>query len=185
MPDEQKPQQQQTPAATTPAAPPDAAKPTPASFEEWLGAQDETIKSLYESHTAGLKSALQSERTQRQELAKQLNAAAKKQGVDEGTQQALTEMASRLEEAETRASFFEDAARPETGCSNAFLAYLTAQNIGAIDKKGRVNWAAIKEVAPELFGRKTTPAGNAGAGTQQQQPAAANMNTWIRRAAGQ
>ena len=178
MPTAEQQQQQQ------PAPAPETTPPAPASFDEWLTAQDETIRGLYEQHTAGLKSALQAERTQRQDLAKQLREAAKKSEGGSETQKALEETATRLEEAEARATFFEEAARPEIGCSNPRLAYLAAQDAQAIDKKGRVNWAALKEAAPELFRGKQPAPGNAGAGTQQQPPKGASMNEYIRRATG-
>jgi len=180
MPEEQKQEQQQQAAAQ--AA--EQAGEKPATFDEWLQSQDETIRGLYEQHTAGLKSALQSERAGRAELAKQLREASKKAEGGSEMQKLLEENAGRLEEAEARAAFFEEAARPEIGCSNPRLAYLAAQDAQAIDKKGRVNWAALKEAAPELFGKKPVAAGNAGAGTQQPALEKGGMNAFIRAATG-
>ena len=69
-----------------------------------------------------------------------------------------------LEQAEQRASFYEEAGRPEIGCSNPRAAFLVASAEGLFTKRGDPDWPAIKAAAPELFGRKTPP-GNAGTGS--------------------
>ena len=62
----------QTPAPegqAPPAAPPQ-------NFEQWMAAQAPEIKSAYDSHTKGLQSALQGERTARKQIETQLRDAA-------------------------------------------------------------------------------------------------------------
>lgn len=160
--------------ATTPA--------TPASFDEWVAKQPDTVKQLVDGHTTGLRTALNSERDQRKDLAKQLRdatAAAEKGSV---TAKTLEEISGRLDAAEKRAVFFETAATPGVGCTNPRAAFLVAQAEGLFKKNGEPDWQALQSVAPELF-RKAGQA-NAGAGTNTPPPAKASMNEFIRRAAG-
>lgn len=156
---------------------------TPASFEAWLLTQDETVRGLYENHTKGLKSALDSERTQRGELAKQLKEAAGKAEKGSELEKALNDATARAEMAERQAAFYVDASKPEIGCSNARAAFAIAQADGLFDRRGNPDWAAIKAAAPELFGHRVA-AGNAGAGTNKPADPARSMNAYIRRAAG-
>jgi hypothetical protein len=160
-----------------------AADQTPANWDEYLKTLPDPIKGLYEQHTTSLKTALASERTQRGDLAKQLREASAKAEKGSEMEKALTEIGGKLELAERRAGFYEEATQPALACSNARLAFLVAQEIGAIDGRGKINWDAIKTAAPELF-RKVVPPGNAGEGTGNKPPPAANMNSFIRRAAG-
>ena len=138
----------------------------PATFEAWFESVPDPIKGLVTSH-----------------MAKQLKAAAK--GAEEGSalRQQLEQMVAQAEAAEARASFFEDAARPEIGCTNARLAYLAAETDGLIDSRGRVNWEQMKTKYAELF-RQPIPRGNAGEGAGTAPPQAGGMNAYIRRAAG-
>ncbi len=185
-------QQQDPPAGQQPGQQPgqqsNQQPAAPADFETWLKEQPEEIRKLYDSHTAGLRSALQSERSQRNDLARQLREAASKAEQGSEAQKNLAETAAKLEEAESRASFFEEATKPEIGCTNPRLAYLAARESQAVDGKGRINWEALKNAYPELFKPKgastTAPAGNAGAGTGTQPPPKFDMNASIRKAAG-
>lgn len=160
---------------------------TPASFEEWLGKQDETARKLYDEHTKGLKSALQSERDARKaetaKLSKDLRDASRK--LEEGSEarKALEDVTARLEAAEARAAFFEEAIKPEIRCNNPRLAYIAAQDSGAIDAKGRIGWDSLKAQFPELFTVKV-PRANGGEGTQTQPLKSGGMNAYIRSAAG-
>jgi hypothetical protein len=153
----------------------------------WLKEQTDDVRKLYEQHTTGLRSALQSERTQRSDLARQLRDAATKAEAGSEAQKNLAETAAKLEEAEARASFFEEATKPEIGCTNPRLAYLAARESQAIDGKGRISWEELKGAYPELFKPKAStsaPAGNAGAGTGAPPAASFDMNAIIRKAAG-
>ncbi len=62
----------------------------PASFEAFLESQPPEIKALYETHTKGLKSALEAERAQNRELAKQAREAASKAEAGSEAQKALS-----------------------------------------------------------------------------------------------
>jgi hypothetical protein len=167
---------EQQPAGETPATP--AAE----SFDGWLAAQPETVQTLVAQHTTGLKSALESERQQRKEFAKQLRDATAKAEQGSAAQQALQEITGRAEQAERRAAFFEEANRADVGCTNARAAYLVASAENLFTKAGEPDWKRIKDAAPELFQRKL-PSANAGNGTQIP-PKGGGMNDFIRRSAG-
>lgn len=153
---------------------------TPATFDSWLGNQDETVRTLIDTHVSGLKTALASEREQRKELAKELKRAAK--GASDEVQTQLEDLSSRLEKYELQVQFYEVAAA--AGVSNPKLAYLAAREGGFIDKDGDVKMDAFRAEYPELF-KKTVPPSNAGAGTDQGAPGAEkDMNAFIRRSAG-
>lgn len=163
----------------------DATTPTDGetlSFESWLGSQDDSVKGLIDGHVKGLKSALDNERTQRSDLARQLREVTAKAEKGSELEAALMEVSAQLEAAERRAAFYEDAGRPEIGCSNPKAALALAQADGLFDKRGRVDWDALKAAAPELF-RPRVPQGNAGVGTGSPPPATSSMNDFIRAAA--
>jgi hypothetical protein len=153
------------------------------TFESWLGSQDETVKGLIDGHIKGLKSALESERAQRSDLARQLRDVTAKAEKGSELEKALMEVSTQLEAAERRAAFYEEAGRPEIGCLNPKAAFALAQAEDLFDKRGRVDWEALKANAPELF-RPRVPQGNAGLGTSGPPPAHKSMNDFIRRAAG-
>jgi hypothetical protein len=156
---------------------------TPFDFDAWLGEQPEHVRKGYESKTQGLHSALESERTQRKQFSKELRDLTAKAEKGSEAEKTLGEMTSRLEQAEQRAAFYEEANRAEIACSNPRAAFLVAQAEGLFTKRGDPDWPAIKAAAPELFGRKTTPPGNAGSGNGAP-PAQATMNDYIRAATG-
>lgn len=152
----------------------------PANWDEWLQGQPEEIKTLAQTYSADLKSALSSEREQRKALAKELRDATAKAEQGSALQQTLTEINGRLENAERRAAFYEGAG--PANCTNPRAAFLVAQAENLWRRDGTPDWAALQNVAPELF-RKSSQV-QAGAGTGAAPPARADMNAWIRRAAG-
>lgn len=154
----------------------------PQSWDAWLEAQPEDVKSLYEQHTSGLKNTVSATRKERDELAKQVKDLAKNAEKGSDLEKSLTDISAKLEAAERRAAFYEDAGKPGIDCRNPKAAYALAQADGLFDRHGAPDWAAIKAAAPELFG-KPTPPGNAGAGTGAP-PVTQDMNAFIRRMAG-
>lgn len=152
------------------------------NFETWLREQPEQVRTGYETHTSGLKSALDKERDERKEFTRQLRELSSKAEEGSEAKKALGEMSSKLEQAEQRAAFYEEAGKPEIGCSNPKAAFLVASAEGLFSKRGEPDWTAIKAAAPELFARKVAP-GNAGNGTQAPPVTQGDMNTWIRSAA--
>jgi hypothetical protein len=162
--------------------PPEAQQPF--NFDEWVAEQPDHIKSGLTQHTAALKNALESERTQRKEFSKQLRDLTAKAEKGSEAEKTLGEMSTRLEQAEQRAAFYEEAGRAEIACSNPRAAFLVASAEGLFTKRGDPDWPAIKAAAPELFGRKTTPPGNAGSGSNGPPAVGGDMNAFIRAASG-
>jgi len=156
------------------------------SFDEWLQSADEGVQNLVAERFRVLEGALTGEREQRTDLARQLREATG--ALEEGStaRQQLEGLSDELESANRRADFFAEAARPETGCTNPRLAWLTAQDIEAFDRRGNVDWEAVKKAAPELFQKAGSPPGNAGTGTGSGgAPAGGDvMDDIIRRKAG-
>jgi len=154
------------------------------TWEAWLATQGDDVKSLFEGHVKGLKSALDAERSQRSDLAKQLRDATAKLSKDSEARPALEQLTAQMETVQQRADFYEAAMQPEIGCVNPRLAFIAAQDSGAIDQRGRIHWDTLKAAFPELFRKPAAPAGHAGAGTGQPPPAKEGMNKFIRTAAG-
>lgn len=158
------------------------ATPPPATFDEFLAAQPETVRALADNYAGGLKTALASEREARKALDKQLKEATAKAEQGSATAKALEEISTQLANTERRAAFFESASVPSIGCVNPKAAFLVASAEGLFKKSGEPDWGALQAAVPELF-RKPGQA-NAGNGTGAPPPAKANMNDFIRKAAG-
>jgi hypothetical protein len=161
-------------------------------FTAWLEAQPDQVKTLVGGKIQRLHDDLHTTRQrnrefseQNKQFSEQLKALLPKAEKGSELEQALGETSKRLEQAERRAAFAEEASKPEIGCSNPRAAFLVAEAEGLFTKRGDPDWAAIKASAPELFGRKTpTPPGHAGNGNQAPPTPAAGMNAYIRQAAG-
>lgn len=152
-------------------------------FDAWLGEQPEHVKKGYESKTQGLHSALEREREERKTVAKQVKELLPRAEKGSEAEKALGEMSTRLEQANQRAAFLEEAVRPEIGCANPKAAFLVAQADGLFKRSGEPDWIAIKQAAPELFARKVPP-GHAGSGNGSSLAQKADMNAFIRAASG-
>jgi len=186
MPDNLNPNPTNPPVPLIPGATnqPPAATAEPATWDAYLESLPANLKALYEGHTTSLRNAVQATRQERDALSQQLAGITKALGKDPVEAKRLIEtMAADLESARMRADFFEAAGKPEIGCSNPRMAMLMAQEIGAMDSKGRINWDAVKQAAPELF-QKRAPDGRAGIGTGSPPVTKIDMNTLLRRAAG-
>lgn len=151
-------------------------------FATWLEAQPEPVKKLVSSKVERLHVDLSTARQQRKEFADQLKDLLPKAEKGSELEKALGETSTRLEQAEQRAAFYEDAGKPEIGCSNPKAAFLVAVADNLFRRSGEPDWGAIKAAAPELFTRRTPP-GNAGSGNGSPPVVKADMNTWIRQAA--
>lgn len=151
-------------------------------FADWLEAQPESIKNLVGGKVNQLHGELRAARDQRKEFADQLKELLPKAEKGSELERVLNETTTRLEQAEQRAAFYEEAGKPEIGCSNPKAAFLVASAEGLFSRRGEPDWTAIKAAAPELFARKVAP-GNAGNGTQAPPVTQGDMNTWIRSAA--
>lgn len=145
-------------------------------FDTWLGSQDDKVKTLLDGHTKGLKSALEGERAQRRDLAKQLKDAANKAEAGSEAAKQLAEISGKLETEEKRATFYEQASA--AGCRNLRLAWLAAQADGLTVEQ-------VKAQNPELFGVVKPPPTNGGNGSGGASGGAKkDMNEFIRRSAG-
>lgn len=159
------------------------ANDAPITFETWLQAQPDEVRSLISTHEGGLKSALDSERKQRNELAKALKDATKDLEAGTEARKALEGLSSKLEEQERQLAFYD--AATAAGVSNLKLAWIAAREAGAIDKAGNVNMDTLKKEYPELFKKTPLPPGNAGAGANGQPPGQrGGMDALIRQVAG-
>jgi len=156
----------------------------PQTFEAWLEGLTPEAKVLLDTHTAGLKSALDSERGTRKDLEKQVRDLAGKAEKGSEAQTELTRVADGLAEADRKTDFYE--AAHAAGVNNLKLAYTVAVQDDMFDRRGGVNFEALKTAYPQLFGgTPAAPPGNAGAGTGTQPPAPkGGMNEFIRRQAG-
>jgi polyhydroxyalkanoate synthesis regulator phasin len=152
------------------------------TWDAWLAQQPDAVKTLFDEHVKGLKTALDTERAQRSDLAKQLREATQKLEKDSDARKGLEELASKLEIAERRAMFYEEASKPDVQCTNPRLAWLVAQEANLFDRRGMPDWGAIRAAAPELFRR--VGVGSADGGTGQTGQQQFDMNAAIRRAAG-
>jgi hypothetical protein len=158
------------------------ATPPPATFDDFLATQPETVRALADTYAGGLKKALNAEREERKTLAGQLREATTKAEQGSAMAKTLEEITGKLDATEKRAVFFEAASMPAVGCVNPRAAFLVASAEGLFKKNGEPDWAALQATVPELF-RKPGQA-NAGAGTGTPPPAKGSMNDYIRRAAG-
>ena len=183
MADEPQDEIQQTPQAeSTAEASADAQASAPATYDEWLAAQDEATKALIESNTKGLKSALESERTSRKSLEKDVRELAGKAEKGSEAERQLTEMADRIKSADAKTDFYE--AAHGRGITNLRLAWMVTQQDQLYDRRGNPDFEALKSGYPELFAKPLTPQGNAGSGTGTQPTPKKTMNDFIRARAG-
>lgn len=156
------------------------------TFEDFISQAGEPARDLYEKHTAGLKSALDSERNERKALSATLKELQGKAEKGSALEAELSGMAKKLEDAERRSAesekraiFVEQALRPDVSCSNVKAAYALAVNESLFKSNGEPDWAELKKVAPELFRTAgKTNAGATGRGVSDE------MNNLIRKAAG-
>lgn len=149
------------------------------TFDGWLAKQDEGTRALLDKHTAGLKSALDDEKSTRKQLAKQIAELSKQADEGSALKAALEKTSNEYALTSRKATFYEGA---PSDLRNLKLAWLAAQDADLIDKEGNADWKALRTQAPELFG-KVTP-GNAGNGAGQTGQGTRDMNSYIRRAAG-
>jgi len=155
-------------------------------YAAWIQEQPDEIKGAIETHTAGLKKALETERDERKRYQAELREAAKKLEAGSEARKALEEHAAKLQETERMAQFY-DAAHTQ-GCSNLRLAYLAATDAGLVRNDGSADWETLKARVPELFGRREAPPppppGHPGSGHNQTTSRPGGVSAWIRQQAG-
>lgn len=158
-------------------------QPEKVAWDQWIETQPDEIKQAYQEHTTGLQNTVRATRQERDDLKGQLTEALKSAEKGSALETQLTNTLTRLDEAEKRADFIEEAIKPEIGCSNTKAAWLIAQADNLFDRKGYPNWEAIKQAAPELF-IKPIAKGNAGTGAGSPPAGKIDMNQLIRNKAG-
>jgi hypothetical protein len=159
---------------------------TPPTFESWLEAQPADVKTLYESHTQGLRNTVQATRDERDQLKKQLKDLGKTLEEGSAAKKTVDEMSTKLEDATRKAEFFEAAARPGIELLDAAVAWLVVQTDSKyMDSRGNVKFDLLKQEHPALFGKPVVPTAHAGAGRDGDQSLSGkDMNNFIRTAAG-
>ena len=148
----QTPNQPIQPAAQNTPAP--ASETPPAlTCDAWHGSLNDEQRKLIEARfgddTKSLKGALDKERDESKQLAKQLKDLQGKAEKGSEFEKALNDLQAQLTAANQEKSFILDA--PAKGVSNVKAAYKLAVADGLIDAKGAVDWDALKGAYPELF----------------------------------
>lgn len=163
------------------AQPQDAGAGETPDFETWLGAQPEAVQAAYAQHTSKLKNALDEERTTRKTLAKQFADLTKQAQAGADLKPQLEKLSADFAATSRQRAFYEAAPNEIT---NRKLAWLAATDAGLVDNDGECDWKALRNQAPELFGKTPLPTGHAGTGAGQSGSGGATMNDFIRRSAG-
>lgn len=153
-----------------------------ATFDEFLEAQPEEVRSLYEKKTSGLSSALTKEREAVKAANAQLRELAKT--ADPETRKALEKTAAeneaRSKSLEKELEFTRKAVK--AGVVDVDLAWAAAKNSETYDLE------ALRKAHPLLFGPVKTPDARAGSGTNGRSAGKAapadTMTRAIRQAAG-
>jgi len=150
------------------------------TFDTWITEQPNEVRSMLDSNTAGLKSALESERTARKNFEKQIKDLSLKAEKGSELERQLAEIAKAQEQARNQTEFYEQA--HTQGVKNLKLAFLVATQEELIDNRGKVDFDEMKKRYPELFGAgQARAAGNAGAGTNTSVDTKFSMDDFIRK----
>lgn len=154
------------------------------TFDKWLESQDEKVRGGLDNHVAGLKTALDSERTSRKTLEKRLTTLSKEADAGSGLKTELEKLSGELTDTSAKADFFKDAHAARV--LDLDLAWLAAKSANLVDKHGTVNMRALREAHPALFAPAKTavPPANAGNGRDQSGERRVTMNDAIRGATG-
>lgn len=159
-----------------------------ATFDAWFQSLDDGGKALAgpaKEHFERVHQTLRTVREERDEFQKQLKQATSK--LKEGSEERATleQLSTELDKANQRADFYEEA--PTHKCLNPKAAYALALSENLIDAKKGVDWKALAEQAPELFGeakKKLPNKKTAGEGQGSERSSGLSMNDWIRSQAG-
>jgi len=152
-------------------------------WDTWHETLPEAAQKLIAEHEGSLKSALKTERDARGEAETKLREIAAELEAGSDLQNKVLELADKEAAASLKAEFYEEA--HAASVTNLKLAYHVATTEGFIDKKGKVDFAGMKEEYPELFVKKFIPDGGAGDGTVGKLPGGkVDMNALIRAKAG-
>ena len=161
-------------------------QPAPLTFERWIAEQPEDVRDLIDGQLDRIKAALDSERTARTGLEKQIKAISKQAGEGSELRTQLDKLAGDMQATGARATFYE--AAHDAGVKNLKLAWVAAKEFDLVKDDGKTDFNQLKTLAPELFATATptpkAPPANAGAGAGQAGARNPNMNNFLRAAAG-
>lgn len=147
-------------AASDEAAPPEAAAPEQAAatdaptvetFEALMETLSNDHRALVEKHITGLQRALETERNDRKAAQKAIRTKDTELEQLKAGNAAIQELELRAAEAETAASFFEQAGTNNVKRGSMRLAFLAAQDGQFIGDDGAVQWDALQARFPDLF----------------------------------
>jgi hypothetical protein len=143
-----------------------AQQQVPANFESWLKEKGgEEGQALYQQHIAGLQNTVTATRKERDDLTRRVAEIKKTLGTDpEKAKSEMDRLTTEIQDANRRIEFLEEAGKPGTECLNASAAWLVAQAGNLFRANGSPDWKAVREAAPQLFGKPALEIG-AGAGT--------------------
>lgn len=153
-------------------------------FDEWLKGQTADLQAAYQKHTSGLLNSVKASRKERDDYNDQLKEALKKVQAGSELEQQLLKLQKSLDESKRTEIFFDDALRPEIGCSNPRGALLVAKAGDLFGKDGKPDWDEIKKVAPEFFTQKKNDPQRFEGGKGKESGVKPSMSDAIRRAAG-
>ena len=154
--------------------------PTPPTYETLYSGLDATSRDLIDGNIEGLQGALKTEREARTQAETDLREVADELDKGSDAQKKVLQLADDVAANTKRADFYEDA--NTAGVSNIKLAYHIATTEDMFDKRGNIDFEALKKDYPELFvnkGRKDR--GDAGEGTSTELRSKGTFNDWIRQ----
>jgi len=147
-------------------------------FEEWLETQDESTKTLIQERFEVLESTVKATRQERDTFKGELKDLAKKIDENSDAGKAVSELQTRLAQAEKKSNFIEQAVKQ--GVKRPSAAYAIANTENLFKEDGSPDFEKIKESVPELFTIINTN-NNAGSGSKTALPGK-SVNDRIREA---
>lgn len=169
----------------------DDLNPEDVDYDTWFDEQDEFTQAMIEIHIAGLNSALKAERRKNKALTNQLQQQSVRLQDAAQVSEQMEEIESKLDMANKKASFFENAVGNNIQGKYANLAWVAVseQNLfethttdGNVDYEAM--FAELRVKYPDLFNRSSLPTANAGNGIGESLTTPNDMNALIRSQAG-
>jgi hypothetical protein len=154
--------------------------PKPATYEQWFDKQDPETKELVGKSMAQMIAKNKAISEEREKMQGSLEGIKKLFGSDpEKAKQEMDKLSDDYKAAQQRIEFLEDATREEIQCLNPAAAWLVAKGKNLFNSKGAPDWKAVREEAPELFGKRTVRT-HGGDGTGETPPKKMTINDAIR-----
>jgi len=134
------------------------------NYEKWFEAQPQEVKDLLTERFTALENTVKATRQERDSLSTELRELGKKAEKGSELELKLSEITSRMTQAEKKATFLEKAHKE--GCLRPSAAYAIASAENMFDDQGEPDFKKLRETTPELFRVRDTKT-NAGSGTRQ------------------